>query len=177
MEEFELFPDEEEEASAEEGANRTFIILVGTLGGLLALGFCLFAVWAFVINPRMTAERIVQNQSIEATNAALAETGTATVETPPDTVEPPAPSDTPEPAATEPPTAEPDTPEATPAEAFIASTATATPKPAATRRPTATPKPGSGDVPETGVGTLGASALAVGLLLLLIAVRRMRQTA
>lgn len=186
MEDYELFPDEEEEATAEEGANRTFIILVGALGGLLALGLCIFAVWAFVINPRMTEDRLAQNQSIEATNtaiAALAAGETATPEAPPDTAEPPAPSDTPEPIATEPPTAEPETPEATPSEsatggtpAGAAAASTATPRPTATRRPTATPTLASGDVPDTGVSTLGASALAVGLLFLLVAVRRMRRT-
>lgn len=189
MEDYELFPDEEEEATAEEGANRTFIILVGAMGGLLAVGLCIFAVWAFIINPRMTADRLAQNQSIEATNtaiAALAAGETATPEAPPDTAEPPAPSDTPEPVATEPPTEQPETPGATPTEAVTggtpvgavaASTPTDTPRPTATRRPTATTAPASGDVPDTGFSTLGASALAVGLLFLLVVVRRMRRTA
>lgn len=180
MEDYELFPDEEEEATAEEGTNRTFIILVGALGGLLALGLCIFAAWAFIINPRMTADRLAQNQSIEATNTAVAALAAGETATP----EAPTPSDTPEPIATEPPTAEPETPEATPSEsatggtpAGAAAASTATPRPTATRRPAATPASASGDVPDTGLGTLGASALAVGLLFLLVAVRRMRRTA
>ena len=186
MEEFELFPDEEEEAIAEEGTNRTFIILVGALGGLLVVGLCMFAVWAFVIAPRMSNDIEAQNQLTQATKTAVAAQAageTATSEAPTDTAEPPAPSDTPKPTETKAPTAVPATPEATsaeaategtPAGAAAASTPTETPKPIATRRPTATP--GSGDVPNTGVGTLGASALAVGLLFLLVAVRRMRRT-
>lgn len=185
MEEFELFPDEEEEAIAEEGTNRTFIILVGALGGLLVVGLCMFAVWAFVIAPRMSNDIEAQNQLTQATQtaavAAQAAGETATFEAPTDTAEPPAPSDTPKPTETKAPTAVPATPEATSAEAATegtpaaaASTPTETPNPIATRRPTATP--GSGDVPNTGVGTLGASVLAVGLLFLLVAVRRMRRT-
>ena len=54
----ELYEDEEEEAlEEEEGSNRTFIILVASLGGLLAATVCIFVVWALVINPRMTAGR------------------------------------------------------------------------------------------------------------------------
>ncbi len=196
MEDYEPFPDEEEEAVAEEGANRTFIILVSALGGLLAVGICAFVVWAFFIAPGMRNGVELQNEATFATNtarAALAEAGTLTPETPPETTEPPAPSDTPAPTETEPPTQAPETPEATPgegteepastaaavAEATPSHTATpqATPRPTATRRPTATPKSGNDELPGTGLGTVGTGALAVGLLLLLAAVRRMRKAA
>lgn len=201
----ELYEDEEEEAIEEEGPNRTFIILVGSMGGLLAVAICIFAVWAFVISPRMTADRVAQNDAIRATNEALlAETGmvTGTVsleETATDTPVP-VPADTSEPTETaKPPTATPrpatatpapdmltGTPEgateATPAEtieatpAEVAMAGTATPRPTAIQRTTPTPRPGKTGVPETGIGTLGASVLAVGLLFLLIVVRRLRQT-
>ena len=69
----ELYEDEEEEAIEEEGSNRTFIILVASLGGLLAVTVCIFVVWALVISPRMAADRVAQNQAIEATNEALLE--------------------------------------------------------------------------------------------------------
>ncbi|MEA3338961.1 MAG: hypothetical protein U9R15_03250 [Chloroflexota bacterium] len=195
MDEYELFPDEEEEAIEEEGANRTFIILVGALGGLLAMGLCMFAVWAFVINPRTAADRLAQNESIEATNAAIAAqsaAGTVSPEASPDTADTPAPTDTPEPTETEAPTEAPEetvegTVEGTPAEAATGPTATAaaaeatvestaTPKPTATRRPTPTSKSGDDNLPGTGVGALGASALAVGLLFLIVVVRRVRRT-
>ncbi len=192
MENLELFPEEmeEEEAVAEEGANRTFIILVGALGGLLAMGLCMFAVWAFVINPKMTASRVEYNQSVEATNTAQAQ-GAAEVagdEPPTETVAPTVvPSDTPQPTPTRSPTetpttaAEEATAQATPAEvatgptaAAVQGEATATPKPTPTRRPTAT-KSAQDEMPGTGVGTLGVSALAIGLLFLLVAVRRVRR--
>ena len=199
MDEYELFPDEEEEAIEEEGANRTFIILVGALGGLLAVGLCMFAIWAFVINPRTAADRLAQNESTEATNAAIAAqsaAGTVSPEASPDTADTPAPTDTPEPTKTEAPTEAPEetaegtvqgTTQATPAEAATGPTATAaaveatveptaTPKLTATRRPAPTSKSGDDNLPGTGVGVLGASALAVGLLFLLIVVRRVRRT-
>ncbi len=200
MDEYELFPDEEEEAIEEEGSNRTFIILVGALGGLLAVGFCMFAVWAFVINPRTAADRLAQNESIEATNAAIAAqsaAGTVSPEASPDTARTPAPTDTPEPTETEAPTEVPTEapeetvegaegtvegtgqaatgPTATAAAAETTVEPTATPKPTATRRPTPAPKSGDDNLPGTGVGVLGASAMAVGLLFLIVVVRRVRR--
>jgi cytoskeletal protein RodZ len=164
---------EEEEVAAEEGANRTFTILVAALGGILALGICAFVAWAFLLGPQMRADREAQNQAILATNTAVAATATAEMETaeaPPTATETTAPTDTPTPRATptKPPTAT--AAPATPAEVAEAATATA--------RPTATPRPvGQEGVPDTGVGMLGAGALAVGLVFLLIVVRRMRRAA
>jgi outer membrane biosynthesis protein TonB len=207
MEDFDFFSEEEEaeEAPAEEGANRTFIILVGAMGGLLALGICAFLIWAFVVAPGMNASISDANESILATNTAIAAlaagepTATETLEASPET---PVLTNTPEP--TEPPTTEPETPdvtpdetpeegppEATPREATVEPTSTATPgevaqadtptptrtpRPTATRRPTATARSGNNDVPSTGVGAFGVSALAIGLLFLLVVVRRIRQT-
>jgi len=184
----ELYVEEEEAAAAERGTNRTFIILVSALGGLLALGICAFVAWAFVLNPRMQAGREAQNQVVLATNTAIAETATAMVEvaaaetataeapTPTETI---APTDTPRPTWTIAPTAT-----ATPAEVAevtvapgeVAEATKTPPGPTPTRRPTATPRPaGEEGVPQTGIGTLGAGAVAVGLLVLLIVVRRMRR--
>lgn len=181
MEDRELYMEEEEEAAAteEEGANRTFIILVAALGGLLALGICAVIVWAVLLGPRMRADREIQNQAILATNTAiavaLAETQTSeALPTPTETM---APTDTPPPTPTEAPTATPglETPTA-PGE--IAEVTTTPPTTVPTRRPTATPRPtGEGQVPDTGIGMLGGGAMAVGLLFLLILVRRMRRTA
>jgi cytoskeletal protein RodZ len=165
--------EEEEEITAEEGANRTFIILVSALGGLLAVAICAFVLWAFLIAPRMRTDLETQNQAILATNTALAATTEAemaeALPTPTETV---APTDTPRPTRTRPPTAAPETP--TPEAAAVALTATLSPT--ATRQPTSTPGPATAEsVPDTGIGTLGAGALAVGLLFLLIVVRRMRR--
>ena len=192
----ELYEDEDVEALEDEGSNRTFIILVGSLGGLLAVAICIFVVWAFVINPRMSADRVEQNQSIELTNEAVLLTSQPPEEDATNTPRP-APTDEPESTATPvPPTATPKPPtptraqptpttasggntdstveEATPA-AVAEAEATNTPRPAATTRATATPIPGKTGVPETGIGTLGFSALAVGLLFLLLVVRRVRR--
>ena len=185
----ELYIDEEEEAAEDEGANRTFVILVGALGGLLALGICAFIAWALWLSPqrRLASEAI--DQSIQATNTALVEE--ASVEEPeteamtgtiPPTEEveqdeaTTSPTDTPRPTATEPPTATPEPTEittGTPAE--VAAALTDTPEPTATRRPTATSRASSEGVPDTGLGALGAGAVGAGLLFLLVLVRRMRR--
>ena len=191
----ELYEDEEEEAVEEEGSNRTFIILVAALGGLLAVTVCIFVVWALVFSPRMAADRVAENQAIQETNeAVLAASGMLTETVPLEDTATPVPADvsdeptktakpptaTPRPAtgtpAPETPTAAPEgeAAEATPAE--VADAATATPsRPTATPRVTPTPRSGKSGVPETGIGTLAASALAVGLLFLLLTVRRMRR--
>ncbi len=180
-----LYADEEEAAEGE-GANRTFIIIVGILGGLFLLTLCVFLVWAFVINPRMAADRLAQNQAIEATNEALlagTEMTTPTVTIPPTETQAPVATDTPSPTKTEPPTATTvrETPtveveeevEATEVAAVVATPSGPTP----TSRPTATPRPVSTKVPGTGIGALGGGALAVGLLFLLAMVRRLRRAA
>lgn len=173
MEDRELYAEyadeEEEEVTAEEGANRTFIILVSALGGLLAVAICAFVLWAFLIAPRMRTDLETQNQAILATNTALAATAEAEMaEALPTPTETAAPTDTPQPTRTRPPTAVPETPTPTPEEAAVALTATLS--------PTSTPGPATAEsVPDTGIGTLGAGVLAVGLLFLLIVVRRMRR--
>jgi len=174
----EFFLDEEEEAVAEEGANRTFIILVAALGGLLALGICAFVIWALVGN-RWMQERIqAQNHDIEVTNTAVAiaaaDTATAAVlPTATDTPGATVPTDTPRPTSTKPSTAVPVTPAAESGTATEEPAATLNPTP--TRRPTATPRSSGEKVPSTGVGVLGAGVLALGLLFLLVVVRRVRQ--
>jgi cytoskeletal protein RodZ len=169
--------EEEEEVTAEEGANRTFIILVSALGGLLAVAICAFVLWAFLIAPQMRAGLEAQNEAILATNTAMVATTEAEMaEALPTSTATITPTDTPRPTRTRPPTATaaPETPTATPGEG--AEVVAATPSPAATQRPTTTPRPaGEEGVPDTGIGTLGAGALAVGLLFLLIVVRRMRR--
>ncbi|MDY7078134.1 MAG: hypothetical protein SXV54_14560 [Chloroflexota bacterium] len=185
----ELYEDEDVEAAEAEGSNRTFIIIAGGLGAVLLLAIIVFAVWAFVLNPQMRADIEAENHAIEAANEATiaaateaAEALIATATVAPTETATPVPTDTPEPTETESPTARPatatsasETPTETPAE--VAEADTATPRPTATSRPTATPRPGTTKkgVPETGIGAVGASVLAVGLLFLLIVVRRMRQ--
>ena len=165
------FIAEEFLAEEEERPNRTFIILVAALGGILALGICAFVVWALIGN-RWVQDRIqTQNQTIQTTNTAVAVAvaETATADAQPAATLTPAPTDTPTLTPTRTPTPVP--PPAT------SSPTPATAEPTATRRPTATLTTGSGSPPETGIGALGASVLAVGLLFLLVVVRRLRRTA
>ena len=203
MEDFELFPDEEEEAEQEEGGtNRLFIFLVAGFGVVLLLGICAFGAWAFLIYPSMQSNA-AQNQVVYETETAVAAVATEIPtepgqEVPTETAEP---IDAGQPTATQKPTAATKTlptPSATPAEVAGGATAepTATLQPTPTRRPTVTPRPestavstamdaavdtpesstpGDTDVPETGLGAFGIGAVAVGLLLALFVVRRLRQ--
>lgn len=81
MEDFDYFPDddEESEASAEEGSNRAFIIAVGVLGGLLAIGICAFVIWIAVIYPRINST-IAQNDQTFATYEAATASAQAVAE-------------------------------------------------------------------------------------------------
>jgi type IV secretory pathway VirB10-like protein len=177
MEDFELFPDEEEEAETEEGSNRTFIILVAVFGGILAIGICAFIVWAVVLLPMMR-DRESANALVQQTAVIMTADAAAAADQPEDT-EVPEPTETPPPPPTEEPTEVPPTATATPAEV-----AEVTPEePTPTRRPTVTPKPTatggeSGDeVPTTGIGAFGAGGIVVALMVILVAARRLRRAA
>lgn len=160
-----------QEEGTQEGAgtNRTFIILVAVLGGLLVLGIGAFVAWALLIAPRMREDVEARNQAIFATNTAIAiaAAATETAGVPPTATNTPVPTDTPVPTATstplpETPTPEPGTPEATATLSLI------------------TPETEGDDgeaIPDTGMGVLGGAALAAGLAFLLILVRRLRRTA
>lgn len=158
-----------EETTQEEGGNRSFVILVAVLGGLLVLGIGAFVAWALLIAPTIRQDVESRNEAVFATNTAIAIAAAATetagvTPTPTDT---PVPTDTPPPTAT--PTSgpttdtpEPETPEAT------ATLGLATPE--------TNGETDAGAVPDTGIGLLGGAALAVGLAFILILVRRLRKT-
>jgi hypothetical protein len=160
---------EEEQAPQESGSNRTFIILVAVLGGLLVLSLGAFVAWAVFIAPNMRADIDSLNESAFATNTAVAVAAAATqtvaafTPTPTDT---PIPTDTPLPTDTLTPRPPTDTPE---------------PEPTATLLPEATEEAegslGGGGMPDTGVGVLAGAALAGGLAFILMLVRRLRKTA
>ncbi len=173
------FIEEDEIAGEEEGQNRTFIILVAALGGLLAMGICAFAVWAVVIAPRMNGSIEVQNQAIYATNTAvaIAAAETATVAAQPTATDTPAPTDTPLPTLTRTPTRSPAAATVQPASGTISPTSETGAELTATRWPTATPASSGTSVPDTGIGALGAGVLAAGLVILLAVVRRIRRVA
>jgi cytoskeletal protein RodZ len=177
MEDFEFFPDEEEEAAEEEGSNRVFIYAVAGLGGLLVVGICIIIAFAFYFGPRMREEIKAQNYAVQTANAEMAG---VIVSGEPTATETPSPTDILQPTPTERPTATRVLPTLTPAEAAgpAPAGATATLRPTATSRPAATPGSTTGaSTPDTGIGVVGASALALGLVFLLVVVRRLRQTA
>ncbi len=192
----ELYEDVDEEAAEGEGSNRTFIILVGGLGGLLLLAVCVFVVYVFVISPRARQSAEAVNHSVEKTNEAIIAAATGTAEAvmatdtpgPTNTVAPSStpeeptatpvpPTKTPRPRPTDTPESEETTMEATPAEIAEAAT-TPTREAVRTPSPTSTPRGGVSkekELSDTGLGTWIAGLASVGLLLLLAMVRRLRR--
>ncbi len=138
-----IFLDAEEEgegtpAAGGEGQNKTFIIAVAVLGGLLFIAIAAFIIWAAILNPRMEANRLSANDNILATNEAIivAQNNTATAEAIPTSTL--APTNTP----------------------------TATPQPTATAtpviKPTATPEPTAAGDAAGGTGDAGGAGDAAG---------------
>jgi len=175
MESFEDILPTEEGEQAPEGArsNRTFIILVAVLGGLLVLAIGAFVAWAAFIAPNVRADIESQNEATFATNTAvaIALAGTQTVAaytaTPSDT---PVPTSTPFPTSTASPRPPTDTPEPQITATVLAETPTSE---VAEESGSAE----SGAMPETGIGVLAGVLLAGGLAVLLVLVRRMRSAA
>lgn len=64
---------------AEESSNRTFMIAVGILGGLVLLTIICVLVYAFVLGPRLSANNASAQATVEAHNAQIAEAMTATM--------------------------------------------------------------------------------------------------
>jgi hypothetical protein len=91
-----IFADEEETEEPEgEGQNRTFIIAVAVLGGLLVCALVAFGVWALFLNkPRQAAPPLTEVVATVTQEAVVEETDT------PVPTETPSPTDTPEPTAT-----------------------------------------------------------------------------
>lgn len=186
MDDFDFAEDlEEEGAKGDERQNRTFIILVAVMGGLLLVGIVAFCAWAILVGQGILSggggvADVTPTETIDAAMAigaltATAEAGMAeTPELPTETPEPPPPTDVP---ATAVATRVPPTPTAQ----ATASVATAgTPGSAAavaspTVRPaaTVTTQPPR-ELSETGLGTTTIIVLAAVFLFVLIIARRLR---
>ncbi|MFN2110679.1 MAG: hypothetical protein ACK2UI_13525 [Anaerolineae bacterium] len=195
-----LFEDEEEELEQDTGEqqNKTFLIAVIVMGGLLALALITFAVWALVINPRMQAQQ--QAVSVVATEAPTVEI-VPTEETPEVEETQPAEEATPEPTSTPKPTAtftptpvigptatpngdeteagEGEDSEVTPTPAVVRRTATPVPTEAATATPTratsGTTSTTPTSTPDTGLGEVALVIAALLLMAVFFAARRLRQ--
>jgi hypothetical protein len=196
MGEEDLYISEEEvEGGDEESSNRTFILIMAGLGALFVCTVVLIAVYAFVIAPNGSKGNTAANATIIAQNATVAAVRTleamptdtpvpTDTPMPTNTPEPfrtntpvivapsatPGPTDTPGPAAaTQPPTA------ASGVGAPTATRAAAT-KVVAGASGTGTPISNTGELADTGVGSLGLFVLAVGLVAVLFIARRLRMS-
>jgi hypothetical protein len=167
-------PVEEEAEEAGERQNRTFIILVAVMGGLLLIGILAFCGWMLVAGRGVLfggRAAIPPTSTPEAVIVAAAETATAEALA--------AAQASPEPTATGTPSPTPVPPSPTPAPTVAAPQATPTPRVTAaaggtetTPTPTRTPVPST--PAQTGIGAYTALILAAGLILLLVVSRRLR---
>ncbi|KAF0109141.1 MAG: hypothetical protein FD146_185 [Anaerolineaceae bacterium] len=66
------------EPPAEESSNRTFMIAVGILGGLVFITIICVLVYAFVIGPRLASQKPDELATVEAHNAQINDAMTAT---------------------------------------------------------------------------------------------------
>ncbi len=177
-------PVEEEAEEAGERQNRTFIILVAVMGGLLLIGIIAFCVWLLTVGrgimfggraavaPPEEAVMVAETATAEA--ALVAETATAEAALA-------LAQASPEPTATPTPSPTPVPPSPTPLPTIAAQQATPTPRatatpggtgptPVPTYTPTVTPSPPA----QTGIGAYTALILAAGLIILLVISRRLR---
>lgn len=156
--------NQEEVTQSQDGSNnRTFVMLVAVLGGLLVLGIGAFVAWAFVIAPRMRADIETRNESIFATNTAVAVAAAAT-ETHAATA---TATNTPVPTSTLTPSATPSSPPATATEEPTPTLSFETPRTENESEPE--------EIPKTGLGVLGGAVLVGGLTVLLVLIRRLRE--
>lgn len=190
-----IFAEEEETEQPEgEGQNRTFIIAVAVLGGLLVCALISFGVWALVLNrPRQAAPPPTEIVATVTMEAVVEETDT------PVPTDAPSATDTPEPTATPllGPTATPTLEEGdeamaqSPLQGDEEPEPTATSAPRRTATPTRTPRPTStprveasnggsgsggttGELSQTGLGEwllIGAALLFVAVM---VVARRLR---
>lgn len=164
-------PVEEEAEEAGERRNRTFIILVAVMGGLLLIGIIAFCVWLLTVGRgiMLGGRAAVPPPATPGEAVMVAETATATAEA---ALAPaqasPEPTATPTPSPTPPPTIAAQ--QATPTPRATATPGGAGPTPVPTSTPTVTPSPPA----QTGIGAYTALILAAGLVVLLLISRRLR---
>lgn len=165
---------EAEEAAAER-QNRTFLILVGIMGGLLLIGIVAFCVWIFTVGRGLLGGQaaVAPPPSPTLAEGDLTATAVALMEAQasPEPTATPTPSPTPVPTPTPVPPPTVAAPQATPTPRATAPAGTG--GAVATARPSPTPL-AAGSPPQTGIGAYTAVFLALGLLALLIASRRLR---
>lgn len=172
----------EEQPKSGEGSNRTFIIAVAILAGVLFCVAAAFVIVQLIVKPAMQANQVGQQAALEmtATSQAIevAMNGTATAEAlpteppteePTATLPPPTPTATPVLGPTNTPTPSPtvaaqETPAKT-APGVVAQASTPTTSPRRTPTPTATPRntPKPGATPKPTVNASGQQPPQTGL--------------
>ncbi|MBC7227206.1 MAG: hypothetical protein H5T61_08240 [Thermoflexales bacterium] len=182
LEDMDLELEEPVEGEAEEAGerqNRTFIILVAVMGGLLLIGIIAFCVWLFTVGRGVMfggRAAVAPTAPPETAVVAAAETATAEAAMAPAQVSPeptatPTPSPTPvPPSPTLPPTIA--APQATPTPRVTPTVAATSPPAASAASPTPTVAPSP--PAQTGIGAYTALILAAGLIILLVISRRLR---
>lgn len=182
LEDIDLELEEEPVEEAEEAGerqNRTFIILVAVMGGLLLIGIVLFCVWLFTVGRGVifggraaVAPTATPEEAVIAAETATAEAMLAQAQPSSEPTATPTPSPTPVPPSPTPlPTIA--APQATPTPRTTPTPGGAGPTPVPTYTPTVNPSPPA----QTGIGAYTALILAAGLILLLVISRRLRTAA
>ncbi len=180
LEDVDLELEEPVEAEAEEAGerqNRTFIILVAVMGGLLLIGIIAFCVWLLTVGRgvifggRAAVAPTAPPEEAVAAATATAEAALTLTPTLPEPTATPEPSPTPVPPTPTPmPTIA--APQTTPTPR-VTPIGTATSPPAASAAsptPTVVPSPPA----QTGIGAYTALILTAGLIILLVISRRLR---
>jgi cytoskeletal protein RodZ len=178
-----IYEDDEEmtETVEGEGQNRTFIIAVAVLGGLLVCALIAFGVWAFVLNRPQPAQVTPTETPTPTADVAVEMTETAESVAATQEAASPTPTETPEPTSTSTPVVGPTSTPTSEAgedgegdeageedgEGGVASgdaepTATSRPRrtPTPTRTPRSSPTPRNGSPAEEGFGGSGPEELA-----------------
>lgn len=171
-----------EETPPEEKSNRTFIIVVGILGGLVLLTIIGVVLYAFLIRPRLSADTASVRATAEAYNLEIAQAMTATMQAAQWTATAPA---TPVPLPTDLPTDTPVVMLPTEEPTGIYDPLTATMEALYTQAAIAQLTPTStliavGALPEGGFaeeyGITGLLIMAVALIIVIFLARRLRVT-
>jgi len=178
MEELEQFEE------GDERQNRTFILLVAVMGGLLLIGIVAFCAWALIVGRGMLGGQAVIPPTDTPVETATALGATAMAEATMSAAMAaevtPTPSPSPTPTATSRPARSPTPRLQTPRPGTPVGAAQVTPtigprQVQTPTAPTATRTPATSSAPATtGLGAFTAVIIATGLLVLLIVARRLR---
>lgn len=185
MEEMEMDLDMGEMEEGDERQNRTFMLLVAVMGGILLIGIAAFCAWVLIVGRGLLGGQVAVAPTVTPTIEMTVPEATATpggMGAAEVTIPPPTPTTETPPSPTPTMTLQPrqsPSPEATrPGTPVGVAQVTPTIGPRQVQTPappTATRTPATASAPaQTGIGAFTAVLLAAGLFLLLIVARRLR---